>query len=161
MIDCSSAKTVAIRGVFEGSVQILLCHWHIKRAWETHIKRGISKSTHDIKLVRDRVHANLNIMMYSETPEAFDLAHQLFLAENKEFEVFLAYFNSLWLPKKELWSKAWRQNVSFHTNNLIESYHNQLKTFYLGHSRSLRVDHLLAIPSGSIGLLAGHNQSCT
>ncbi|CEG82401.1 hypothetical protein RMATCC62417_16475 [Rhizopus microsporus] len=42
MIDCSSAETAAIRDAFEGSVQILLCHWHIKRAWETHVKRGIS-----------------------------------------------------------------------------------------------------------------------
>jgi hypothetical protein len=71
----------------------------------------ISKSTHDTKLVRDRVRANLNSMMYSETPEAFDLAHQLFITENKEFEVFLAYFNSLWLPRKGLWSKAWRHVI--------------------------------------------------
>ncbi|CEI91141.1 hypothetical protein RMCBS344292_05441 [Rhizopus microsporus] len=77
MIDCSSAETAAIRDVFEGSVQILLCHWHIKRAWETHVKRDvkISKSTQDTKLVRDRAHANLNSMMYSETPEAFDLVY--------------------------------------------------------------------------------------
>ncbi|KAL0077596.1 hypothetical protein J3Q64DRAFT_1613443, partial [Phycomyces blakesleeanus] len=31
----------------------------------------------------------------------------------------------------------------FHINNLIESYHNQLKTFYLGRARSLRVDRLI------------------
>ncbi|ORE07188.1 hypothetical protein BCV72DRAFT_255956 [Rhizopus microsporus var. microsporus] len=93
MIDCSSVEAAAIRDAFEGSVQISL------RAWETHVKRGvkISKSTHDTKLVRDRVCANLNSMMYSETSKAFDLA---------------------------------------------QSYHNQLKTFYLGRSRSLRVDHL-------------------
>ncbi|CEG73758.1 hypothetical protein RMATCC62417_09077 [Rhizopus microsporus] len=124
------------------------------RAWETHIKRDvkISKSTQDTKLARDRVRANLNSMMYSEMPEAFDLAHQLFLAENKEFEVFLTYFNSLWLPRKELWSKAWRQNASFHINNLIESYHNQLKTFYLGRSRSLRVDRLVYLLSQVVAL---------
>ncbi|KAL0088988.1 hypothetical protein J3Q64DRAFT_1697258 [Phycomyces blakesleeanus] len=33
--------------------------------------------------------------------------------------------------------------ATFHTNNLIESYHNQLKTFYLGRARSLRVDRLI------------------
>ena len=42
MIDCGSAETSAIRDVFEGPVQILLFHWHIKRAWETHIKRDVS-----------------------------------------------------------------------------------------------------------------------
>ncbi|KAG1208440.1 hypothetical protein G6F69_007211 [Rhizopus microsporus] len=66
---------------------------HIKRAWETHIKRDvkISKSTQDTKLVRDRARANLNSMMYSETPEAFDLAYQLSLAENKEFKCSAKY----------------------------------------------------------------------
>ncbi|ORE22208.1 hypothetical protein BCV71DRAFT_165197, partial [Rhizopus microsporus] len=154
MIDCGSAETSAIRDVFEGPVQILLFHWHIKRAWETHIKRDakISKSSHDTKLVRDRVCANLNSMMYSETPKAFDLAYQLFLAENMEFEVFLAYFNRLRLPRKKLWSKAWKQTASFHTNNMIESYHNQLKTFYLGHSRSLRVDRLVYLLSQVVAL---------
>ncbi|CEG68003.1 hypothetical protein RMATCC62417_04342 [Rhizopus microsporus] len=122
MIDCSSAETAAIRSVFEGSAQTLLCHWHIKRAWKPTSRE--TKSTHNTKLVRDRVRANLNSMMYSETPEAFNLAHQLFLAENKEFEIFLAYFNRLWLPRKELRSKAWKQSVTFHTNNLVESYHN-------------------------------------
>ncbi|OAD72687.1 hypothetical protein PHYBLDRAFT_73092 [Phycomyces blakesleeanus NRRL 1555(-)] len=33
--------------------------------------------------------------------------------------------------------------ATFHTNNLIESYYNQLKTFYLGRARSLRVDRLI------------------
>ncbi|ORE02957.1 hypothetical protein BCV72DRAFT_178975, partial [Rhizopus microsporus var. microsporus] len=33
------------------------------------------------------------------------------------------------------------------TNNLIESYHNQLKTFYLGRSRSLPVDRLVYLLS--------------
>ncbi|PHZ15285.1 uncharacterized protein RHIMIDRAFT_234641 [Rhizopus microsporus ATCC 52813] len=112
----------------------------------------ISKSTHDTNLVRDRGCANLNSMMYSETPKAFDLAYQLFLAENKEFEVFLAYFNRLRLPRKELWSKAWKQTASFHTNNLVESYHNQWKTFYLDHSRSLRVDRLVYLLSQMVAL---------
>ncbi|CEG68073.1 hypothetical protein RMATCC62417_04400 [Rhizopus microsporus] len=125
MVDCSPTEIAAIREVF-ANVDMLLCHWHIRRARETHIKRDvkISRSIHDTKLVRDRVRANLNSMMYSETPEASNLAHQLFLAENKEIEVFLAYFNRLWLPRKELRSKAWKQSVTFHTNNLVESYHN-------------------------------------
>ncbi|PHZ17466.1 uncharacterized protein RHIMIDRAFT_243532 [Rhizopus microsporus ATCC 52813] len=127
MVDCSPTEFAAIREVSD-NVDILLCHWHIKRAWETHIKRGvkISKSTYDTKLAEDRVRANLNSMMYSETPEASDLAHQLFLAENKEFEVFLAYFN--------------------------KSYHNQLKTFYFGRSRSLHVDRLACLLSQVVAL---------
>ncbi|ORE17992.1 hypothetical protein BCV71DRAFT_243705 [Rhizopus microsporus] len=89
MIDCSSAETAAIRDVFEGS--------HIKRAWETHIKRDVSFKYRIDAYVK---HYIQSCMMYSETPEAFDLAYQLSLAENKEFKVFLAYFNSLWLSRK-------------------------------------------------------------
>ena len=75
-------------------------------------------------------------------------------------KVFPTYFDGLRLPRKELWSKAWKQvvikaycssllksnfsvylyNASFHTNNLVESYHNQLKTFYVRCPRSVRVD---------------------
>jgi gluconate kinase len=36
MIDCS-----AIKQVFRDEVHILLCHWHIKRAWEKHIKTDV------------------------------------------------------------------------------------------------------------------------
>ncbi|PHZ13549.1 uncharacterized protein RHIMIDRAFT_291247 [Rhizopus microsporus ATCC 52813] len=121
MVDCSPTEIAAIREVFDN---------HIKRSWETHIKRDvkINKSTQETKLVRDDARANLNSMMYSETPEVFNLAHQLFLVENEESEVFLVYFSSLWLPKKELWFKAWRQfyssshlDITFHfmANNFV------------------------------------------
>ncbi|SAM02144.1 hypothetical protein [Absidia glauca] len=54
--------------------------------------------------------------------------------------------------KKELWAKAYRQvctnvDARFHTNNLIESYHNQLKTLYLGRKRQNRMDHTIYILS--------------
>ncbi|KAG1052337.1 hypothetical protein G6F43_005510 [Rhizopus delemar] len=74
MIDCRLTEIGAIRSIFGDAVQVLICHWHIKRAWESHIKKD---------------------------------------------------------------------EDSFHTNNLIESYHNQIKSFYLGRSRNLRVDHML------------------
>lgn len=74
-------------------------------------------------------------------------------------------------PKHELLSKAWRpvsitlnsffllyftlvfeQNAVFHTNNLIESYHNQLKRFYLGRSRNHRVDRIIYLLSQVVAL---------
>jgi hypothetical protein len=38
MIDCSATEQMAIRHVFGNSVQILLCHWHIREAWDGHIR---------------------------------------------------------------------------------------------------------------------------
>lgn len=37
------------------------------------------------------------------------------------------------------------QDAPFNTNNLIESYHNQLKTNYMQRARTLRVDNLIYI----------------
>ena len=34
MIDCSATEISALKEVFQNNVSILLCHWHIKRAWE-------------------------------------------------------------------------------------------------------------------------------
>ena len=42
MVDCSPTEIRAIKDAFVDEVEILLCHWHIKRAWETHIKRDVS-----------------------------------------------------------------------------------------------------------------------
>lgn len=39
MIGCSATEIAAIKCTFGDDVQILLCHWHIKRAWKTHLKK--------------------------------------------------------------------------------------------------------------------------
>lgn len=44
MIDCSSTEIAAIKEVLP-SVSILLCHWHVKRTWETNIKKEVSQET--------------------------------------------------------------------------------------------------------------------
>ncbi|OAD75522.1 hypothetical protein PHYBLDRAFT_143775 [Phycomyces blakesleeanus NRRL 1555(-)] len=46
MIDCSSIEQKAIRDTFGPSVQILLCHWHIKCAWESHVKKVTISNAH-------------------------------------------------------------------------------------------------------------------
>ncbi|ORE03973.1 hypothetical protein BCV72DRAFT_243979 [Rhizopus microsporus var. microsporus] len=38
MVGCSPTEVAAIREVFS-NVDILLCYWHIKRAWRTYNKR--------------------------------------------------------------------------------------------------------------------------
>lgn len=42
VIDCSTTEIEALRQAFSGQVDILLCHWHIKRAWEKHLKTDAS-----------------------------------------------------------------------------------------------------------------------
>ncbi|SAL97502.1 hypothetical protein [Absidia glauca] len=45
LIDCSTTEIYAILEVFGDTVDILLCHWHIKRAWDSHIKKDGQTST--------------------------------------------------------------------------------------------------------------------
>ncbi|KAG1501015.1 hypothetical protein G6F53_011179 [Rhizopus delemar] len=136
IIDCSLTEVGAIRSVFGDAVQVLLCHWYIKRAWETHIKKDIevNKATEQSENVRSAVRTSLNSMMYAKSCEEFDLSVSLFNLKYKENISFVDYFNKLWVPKKQRWSQAWPH---------IESYHNQIKSFYLGRSRNLGVDHKL------------------
>lgn len=45
MIDCSAAEIAAIKEAFGSQVSILLCHWHIQRAWEKNMKTMVRKIT--------------------------------------------------------------------------------------------------------------------
>lgn len=104
-------------------------------------------------------------MMQAETQEIFESEWGSFKSLfGTDYPIFMAYFEKMWLGRKELWSKAWRpvsthtlfdqsmnyctnifhwKNATFHTNNMIESYHNQLKSFYLTRSRNKRVDRVV------------------
>ncbi|SAL95413.1 hypothetical protein [Absidia glauca] len=147
MIDCSAAETAAIKEVFGSTVDILLCHWHIKRAWETHLKRDVkvANASDATKQLRNRVRASINNLMYCTSSEEFDNKWQEFKDQYVQCSVFVAYMTSQWIPKKTLWVKAWRLDATFQTNNYVESYHQVLKGKYLGKSRNLRVDRIIYI----------------
>ncbi|KAI8142109.1 hypothetical protein BJV82DRAFT_516880, partial [Fennellomyces sp. T-0311] len=62
---------------------------------------------------------------------------------------FYKYVLDFWLPKRHLWCKAWRPisicTATFHTNNLIESWHSKLKRKYLPYNRNHRVDRVIYV----------------
>ncbi|KAG2216254.1 hypothetical protein INT45_013797, partial [Circinella minor] len=82
--------------------------------------------------------------MYAKNPEEFDVKwnefRQYYLVEDI---TFYTYMFDYYYPKREKWSKAWREGIHFHTNNLIESWHNQLKTHYLKKTRKHRIDYIV------------------
>ncbi|KAI8878131.1 hypothetical protein K501DRAFT_297834 [Backusella circina FSU 941] len=133
-------EIVPNREVFGDTVNILLYHWHIKRAWDTHLKKLVK-----VAVMQKAVRTSLNSMIYSNSPESFDLAFACFEEQFKEYKSFTDYFKSTCYRKKTLFIKAWRSSATFHTNNFIESYHNIFKTVYLGRSRGLRVDHFVYV----------------
>ncbi|KAL9540247.1 hypothetical protein MBANPS3_009795 [Mucor bainieri] len=123
MINCSATEVAAIKKVFENDdVSILLCHWHIKRAWEVNLKKHIkvAGSKQEGDRLRDYCRLLLDRMMHGA---------------DEDSSTKISLITSCLL-------------ITFYTNNnLIESYHNQLKTYYFGRARSLRVDRLVYLLS--------------
>ncbi|CAO3591984.1 unnamed protein product [Absidia cylindrospora] len=153
MIDCSSAEISAIKSAFPGDdgqvVSILLCHWHIKRAWEHNLKQYVKgNSNNETMFLRSKVRRMLDDLMYATSSEKFTESYDFLSSELGTISpAFVDYFNTNWYYRKDLWAKAFRLDAPFHTNNLIESYHNQLKTFYLGRSKKNRMDKTIYLLS--------------
>ncbi|OAD65555.1 hypothetical protein PHYBLDRAFT_64623 [Phycomyces blakesleeanus NRRL 1555(-)] len=133
MIDCSPIEQKAIWDTFGPSVQILLCHWHIKRVLESHVKKVTIPNAHlETKNVRANIRAALNLIMHSNNEADCNAHWQKFrLDYGMQFPVLMSYM----------------EDAVCHTNNLIESYYNQLKSFYLGQSCDCRIDKIVYILS--------------
>ncbi|OAD66222.1 hypothetical protein PHYBLDRAFT_152795 [Phycomyces blakesleeanus NRRL 1555(-)] len=135
MTGCSPVEISALEEVFGQSFQILLCHWHIKRAWEMHIKKDIkiTGATHKSKREQDAVRVAFNLLMHARSKEAFNQQYKEFVSRFAGHAKFVAYFATHWHAKY----------ARFHMNNLIESYHHILKAYYLGRSRNFRDNRLV------------------
>lgn len=90
MIDCSATEVSAIKEALE-SVGIVLCHWHIKHAWELNIKKHIkiTGSTTEIRRIQDDVRLSMSKMMFSNIEE-FDQAVEQFQGNFKDYQIFLS-----------------------------------------------------------------------
>lgn len=130
MIDCSQTEISAISEAFP-EVNISLCHWHIKRAWETNIKKQVNvfaNRTQKLKLTfkhciqikitnakqeteraQAQIRVTLNNMMHATDEDSFQKDYQYFKKSFQDFPDFVNYFNNQWLPKSEKWCKAWRR----------------------------------------------------
>ncbi|KAI9309930.1 hypothetical protein BX666DRAFT_2015029 [Dichotomocladium elegans] len=158
MIDNSDTEILAIRTVFNDGCQILLCFWHILRAWRKNIRSkvmphiGIQKTMQEKRQHRDDALQYLAGMMYADTEEDYNMIYDemIMWAEHhqQEWDVddFIAYFDSYYAEKKEKWSRVWRRgNYNIDTNNFIESWHQSLKEVYLSGLKRQRVNVLIYI----------------
>ncbi|KAI7855669.1 hypothetical protein BDC45DRAFT_86332 [Circinella umbellata] len=148
MIDCSPVEIKAIHDVYSTEVQVLLYHCHIK-------KIKVNNSSKETEQQQDQAHTFLNLLVESTTAEMFDENWRLFgrvWGDEKNYVSFYAYMLDNWYEKRGKWRKAWRKDASYHTNNLVESWHNRLKTFYLGKARNHRVDRIIYILTDKVEL---------
>ncbi|KAG1041340.1 hypothetical protein G6F43_012105 [Rhizopus delemar] len=97
-------------------------------------------STLESNAARSSVRSFLNDLMYSL--EEIDY-NKLYIDFNNKFKSvfpeFTDYYETHWHNKRRLWARLWRKDGRFNTKNLIESYHNQLKSCYFGRQDALRV----------------------
>ncbi|KAG2224120.1 hypothetical protein INT45_000135 [Circinella minor] len=83
----------AILSTFGTEVQVLVCHWHIRRAWEKKVRQIIDRSKarlvlQILKLYVKKACVYLSSLMYAKDPEDFEEgAQKSFKEENIYYEI--------------------------------------------------------------------------
>ncbi|KAI7849365.1 hypothetical protein BDC45DRAFT_573917 [Circinella umbellata] len=107
----------------------------------------VSTGTKDLMALRSEAHSSLNKLMHCENQDDFEVLWGEFVIKWRDkkgcLEFYVYILSHCWYPKKELKCKAWHSSWSFHTNDYIESRHDQLKSFYLGRSYCCHVDRIV------------------
>ncbi|KAG1607823.1 hypothetical protein G6F46_012008 [Rhizopus delemar] len=127
MVDCSATEIAAISEVFVDA---------------------LSSLTLESNAARSSVRSFLNDLMYSLEEADYN---KLYIDFNNKFKAdfpeFTDYYETHWHNKRRLRARPWRKDGTFNTNNLIESYHNQLKSCYFGRRKNCRVDRVVYLLS--------------
>lgn len=155
--DVSLAQIGGIKGVFGESVTVLLCLWHVKRAWVKNLLIKVTGGDVKTKELRAKVMDELNALVKwrpssggkevaNEAKEKCD-DFQRFLGKHRELEAFALYFSNFWVDFRESFMKAFRMfdHHGTDTNAAIESYHGVMKPNFFTFKRLLgaRVDSLV------------------
>ncbi|MCO5587623.1 hypothetical protein L7F22_041572 [Adiantum nelumboides] len=150
MVDDAEAEIQALREVF--GIPILLCIWHVRRAW---LKNLVKKVPNPI--VRADMFRQLGQIMnmrgkpcrssYEKESQAHKLVED-FMVKYKDEDLFINYFKHEWLPRLGMWIRASRmmEHANQETNGSIEAYHGILKSKFLCGRRTIhgrRVDWLI------------------
>eukprot|EP01018_Ginkgo_biloba_P007645 Gb_03303 [translate_table: standard] len=108
MTDDAAAEIQALRWIFILRIfncNILLCLWHVRRAWLKHVRSKASKEkSHD--MFKDLG----NIMHACKDDHVVHQAINKFYADYADQQKFLNYFSSTWLSNNRIymWAKAYR-----------------------------------------------------
>ncbi|GLJ40912.1 hypothetical protein SUGI_0846320 [Cryptomeria japonica] len=131
MTDDASAEIEAIRLSFD--CQVLLCIWHVRRAWLKNVYRYVSN-----KDVATHIFDRLGEIMYEISDDQGITTQSIknFMEEFKEEKKFIDYFQNTWCHDESriaMWAKHFRNfsHANQETNASIESYHSHIKSHYL------------------------------
>jgi hypothetical protein len=114
--------------VFNNNVKILICHWHLLKAWKKAILTKVTainprgKTMEEKKRKRDEALTLTINLINAEDEVAFDLSFEefeLWATENSdewETPVFFDYFQREYYSKREKWSRCWREVCALSIN---------------------------------------------
>lgn len=157
-IDCSNVEGNALIDVYPG-VPVQWCAFHVGRAiWQNLNTRVTGQTASDI---RKAMMSHVKDIMWKAEPEEARAGLLAFRSTYDSQPAFLEYFYRQWVNEGrfEKWTAAHQPNFQtmMETNNFVESWHNQLKTFYLERRRNRRVDRLVYILVHDVQFDMEHN----
>jgi len=90
--------------------------------------------TTDQVVYREMFTALRTIMYAADEPTFFKMVEGFCAKYVLSSSSFVQYFTSNYLNRPEVWALCYRRfpHGNANTNMLVESFHNRLKTFYLG-----------------------------
>ncbi|KAG1057928.1 hypothetical protein G6F43_000255 [Rhizopus delemar] len=152
-IDCSIPESDAIRATFGENCRIQLCLFHVAQCWSRNLATKVKNSPgqhSNAKVVRGNIMSDLQSIMYETSCEIVIEKVRMFREKwTAKQSQFVEYFEDKWLALDghKRWSVAYviEEHQNMHTNNYIESWHNQLKSVYLKRIRNRRLDRLVYI----------------
>eukprot|EP01018_Ginkgo_biloba_P017358 Gb_18112 [translate_table: standard] len=129
MTDDALTEIGALRSVV--GCRILLCLWHVRRAW---MKQVLKKAT--IEMNGTKIFKKLGAIMHEyKDDDSIQKALDSFRLEFATEIIFVKYLydNCILGNKLHMWAKSYRDfpHANQETNSTIESYHGFLKTKYL------------------------------
>ena len=148
-IDCSYVELNALQSVFP-RIPIQWCTYHVGQAvWKALQTRVKLQKTEESKRLRSDMMQAFKEMMYTKDEENFHRLHNEFVNQFAEQKQFIDYYVPNWYNEGRFtrWCAAFQPDIStnMETNNFVESWHNQLKTWYFERRRNRRLDTLIAV----------------
>jgi hypothetical protein len=154
-IDFSDIEINAIRKVFEDSVNIRICFFHVMQAWERWLKRSVNRVSEQQRVAISRM---IRQMKLAPDLEQWQNAHEFLVdyLKAEDLEQGLVHLKRDWIgtdqkrPIYRMWCNAFRtkkdsQWYKIETNNLVERFFKTLKWRFLEGKNNKRLERVLEV----------------
>ena len=142
MTDDDNAGWAGFRKVFGNHIDHLLCIWHVIRSWRRKLHALLR---HNLPLQSELFQAS-RILMYEKDYSKFKRMEEMFIKTyENECPEYVQYFVEYYLKRPQVWAMCFRHGLKDHTNMLVESFHNKLKTHYMKRIPNKKITSLLEL----------------